>query len=65
MGELSPNVPLSREQVTVLVRKAPEAVVNLVMVMQEQIAALREEVRRLQERVAELEQQNRPPTSSK
>jgi len=49
--------------VTVLVREAPQAVVNLVMVMQEQIAELRAEVRRLQERVAELEEQNRPPTA--
>ncbi len=56
-------VPLSREQVTLLVKEAPEAVVNLVMVMQEQIAELRAEVRRLQERVAELEEQNRPPSA--
>jgi len=46
-----------------LVREAPEAVVNLVMVMQDQIAELRAEVRRLQERVAELEEQNRPPSA--
>ena len=60
---MNPNEPLSREQVTLLVREAPEAVVNLVMVMQEQIAELRAEVRRLQERVAELEEQNRPPSA--
>lgn len=44
-------------------REAPEAVVNLVMVMQEQIAELRAEVGRLQQRVAELEEQNRPPSA--
>ncbi|MEI8234803.1 MAG: hypothetical protein WCH57_08975, partial [Verrucomicrobiota bacterium] len=60
---MNPNEPLSREQVTLLVGEAPEAVVSLVMVMQEQIAALREEVRRLQERVAQLEEQNRPPSA--
>ena len=44
-------------------REAPEAVVNLVMVMQEKLAELTEQVGRLQQRVAELEEENRPPSA--
>lgn len=57
------NAPLKREQVEALAREAPEALVSLVMVMQEQLGALRAEIGRLQARVAELEAQNRPPSA--
>jgi polyhydroxyalkanoate synthesis regulator phasin len=46
-----------------LVREAPEAVVSLVMVMQEKLGELTEQVGRLQQRVAELEAENRPPSA--
>jgi len=52
---LNPNAPLKREQI--------EALVGLVVVTQEQLAALRAEIGRLQARVAELEEQNRPPSA--
>ena len=60
---MNPNAPLKREQVEALAREAPEALVSLVMVMQEQLVALRAEIARLQARVAELEEQNRPPSA--
>ena len=44
-------------------REAPEALVHLVMVMQEHLGAMRAEISRLQARVAELEEQNRPPSA--
>ena len=58
---MNPNAPLKREQVEALAREAPEALVGLIMVMQEQLAVQRAEIARLQARVAELEAQNRPP----
>jgi hypothetical protein len=60
---LKPFIPLPREQVEALVRESPEAVVNLVMVMQEKMAELTEQVGQLRQRVAELEAQNRPPSA--
>ena len=60
---MKPFIALPRDQVSALVREAPEAVVNLVMVMQEKLAELTEQVGRLQQRVAELEEENRPPSA--
>jgi transposase len=60
---LNLNAPLKREQVEALAREAPEALVSLVMVMQEQLVALRAQIGQLQARVAELEEQNRPPSA--
>ena len=60
---MNPNAPLKREQVEALARQAPEALVGLVMVMQEQLGALRAPIARWQARAAELEAQNRPPSA--
>jgi len=60
---LKPLIALKREEVSALAREAPEALVNLVMVMQEKLAELTGQVARLQQRVAELEEQNRPPSA--
>jgi len=60
---LNPNAPLTREAVEALAREAPAALVNLVRLMQEQLVELRAEIGRLQARVAELEEQNRPPSA--
>ena len=60
---MDPNAPLSRASVEALLREAPEALVGLVLVMQEQLGELRAEIGRLQARVAELEEQNRPPSA--
>jgi len=46
-----------------LIKEAPEAVVSLILNMQEALVALRAEVGKLQERIAELEAQNRPPSA--
>jgi transposase len=60
---LNPNAPLKREQLVELAREAPEAMVTLVLKMQEVIVELRAEVSALKARVAELEEQNRPPSA--
>ena len=60
---MKPFIPLPREQVSALVRESPEAVVSLVMVMQEKMAELTQQVGQLQQRVAELEAENRPPSA--
>ena len=60
---LNPKAPLKAEDVEALAREAPQALVHLVMVMQEQLVELRAEIGRLQARVAELEEQNRPPSA--
>lgn len=46
-----------------LVREAPEAVVRLLLQMQETMVELRAEISRLQAEVAELKEQNRPPSA--
>ena len=46
-----------------MLREAPEALISLVLVMQEQLGELRAEIGRLQARVCELEEQNRPPSA--
>lgn len=47
---LNPNTPLKRERIEELAREAPEALLSLVMVMQEQLAEMRAEISRLQAR---------------
>ena len=46
-----------------LMREAPEALVQLVLTMQEEMTRLRADIGRLQARVEELEAQNRPPSA--
>ena len=60
---MDPSAPLSRASVEALLREAPEALISLVLVMQEQLGELRAEIGRLQARVSELEEQNRPPSA--
>ena len=44
-------------------REAPEALIHLVLVMQEHLEQQRAQIAQLQARVAELEEQNRPPSA--
>jgi transposase len=60
---LNPDAPLTTESLEVLAREAPQALVNLVLVMQEHLAQQRAQIAQLQARVAELEEQNRPPSA--
>lgn len=46
-----------------LVKEAPEAVVGLVLQMQEAMKAMRAEIAQLRQEIAELKEQNRPPSA--
>lgn len=60
---MNPKQPLNREMLEGLQREQPSALIELVLRMQEALEGLRGEVGRLQRRVAELEEQNRPPSA--
>lgn len=60
---MNPAAPLTRESLEALADEAPQALVNLVLVMQEHLAQQRAQIAQLQARVAELEEQNRPPSA--
>jgi transposase len=67
----TPGGEFTREELLVLVKTAPEAVVDLVLVLQEQVRLLRAELSELKEEVRELKERlslnsrnsNKPPGS--
>jgi hypothetical protein len=60
---LDPQRPLTEAFARNLVREDPEAVVGLLLRMQETLVELRAEVSQLRAEVAELKAQNRPPSA--